>query len=151
MNNLIISESLEQFFGLKYFYKICGSESGNLFDPGSEMEKFGSGINIPDRSTPKFFQVDEVICEPLKFSRTPHIVQAQLCHLTRKRTASVNINIFAANSRIPNPKGNGNFFSLPDKNVHDFIRRVLEGNQVTQRQLLVKNRGEVEFFKKVEP
>jgi hypothetical protein len=47
-----ISESFEQFFGLKilkFFYLDPEPGSGilNLFDP-SRMEKFGSGINIPD-------------------------------------------------------------------------------------------------------
>ncbi len=42
-----ISESLETFFGLKilkFFDADSGSEIRNLFDLGSGMEKFGSGI-----------------------------------------------------------------------------------------------------------
>ncbi len=42
-------ESLVTFFGLKIL--CCGSGSGILclFNPGSGMKKFGSGINIPDQ------------------------------------------------------------------------------------------------------
>jgi hypothetical protein len=44
------SESLEKIFGLKILYLCSGSRSWirNLVDPGYGMEKFGSGINIPD-------------------------------------------------------------------------------------------------------
>jgi hypothetical protein len=45
-----ISESLGKIFVVRILKSWFGSESGirNLFDPGSGMEKFGSGINIPD-------------------------------------------------------------------------------------------------------
>jgi hypothetical protein len=45
------SESLETVFRVKNTSILgCGFGSGiwNLFDPGSGMEKFGSGINIPN-------------------------------------------------------------------------------------------------------
>jgi hypothetical protein len=43
------SQSLETFLTAKNTYIICcGSGIWNRFDPGSGMEKFGSGINIPD-------------------------------------------------------------------------------------------------------
>jgi hypothetical protein len=44
-------ESLETVSGLeilKFFYVDPGFGIRNLFDPGSRMEKFGSGIYIPD-------------------------------------------------------------------------------------------------------
>jgi hypothetical protein len=40
-----MSESLETIFGLKILNFLMRIRS--LFDPGSGMEKFGSGINIP--------------------------------------------------------------------------------------------------------
>ncbi len=47
-----ISESLENIFGFKILTFFDAdpdpSEIKNLFDPGSGMEKFGSGINILD-------------------------------------------------------------------------------------------------------
>jgi hypothetical protein len=46
-----ISESLETIFWAKITsFLLFGSGSGirNFFYPGSGMEKFGSGINIPD-------------------------------------------------------------------------------------------------------
>ena len=48
-----ISESLETIFGLKilkFFYVDPDPGSGIFLtlDPGSGIEKFGSGINIPD-------------------------------------------------------------------------------------------------------
>jgi hypothetical protein len=47
-----ISESLETIFGLKIlkFFDEEDPDSGvrNLIDPGSGIEKFGSGISIPD-------------------------------------------------------------------------------------------------------
>ena len=46
-----LSESLEQSFGLKV-HKLFDVDpdpgSGVFFDPGSGMEKFGSGTNIQD-------------------------------------------------------------------------------------------------------
>jgi hypothetical protein len=48
-----ISESLETIFWVKTLkisdaYADPDPGSGHLFDPGSGIEKFGSGINIPD-------------------------------------------------------------------------------------------------------
>jgi hypothetical protein len=42
-----ISKSLENFFGLKYLYCVCGSGIRELVDPGTgfrDGKKFGSGI-----------------------------------------------------------------------------------------------------------
>jgi hypothetical protein len=80
------SGGLETIFGLKYLIKTIADPDPGIFlilDPGWK----NSDPDPQQGSTPKFFQVDEVICEPLEFSRTPHIVQAQLCHLTREKTA----------------------------------------------------------------
>jgi hypothetical protein len=47
-----ISESLETIFRVKNIYIVlCGSGFRNLFDPGSGMEKFGSGIKNPGSTT----------------------------------------------------------------------------------------------------
>ncbi len=48
-----ISESLETIFWVKLFDADPDPGSGIFLtlDPGSRMEKFGSGINIPDRNT----------------------------------------------------------------------------------------------------
>jgi hypothetical protein len=46
-----ISESIETIFWVKLKINLiilCGSGIWNLFDPGSGMEEFGSGINIMD-------------------------------------------------------------------------------------------------------
>ncbi len=43
-----ISESLETFLGKKYLNSLMRIRDPECFHPGSRMEKFGSGINIPD-------------------------------------------------------------------------------------------------------
>jgi hypothetical protein len=44
-----ISESLETIFCVKkYLNSLVWIRIRNLFDPGSGMEKLGSGISIPD-------------------------------------------------------------------------------------------------------
>ncbi len=55
-----ISESLKTIFWDKYTVILwcgCGFGIQNLSDPGSEMERFGPGINIPDRNTGPTYQI----------------------------------------------------------------------------------------------
>ncbi len=48
-SQIIFPRAWKQFFGLKITSILwCGSGIRNLFEPGSGLEKFGSGINIPD-------------------------------------------------------------------------------------------------------
>jgi hypothetical protein len=62
-----ISESLETIFWVKKYLNFL-MRIRNLFDPGSEMGKFGSRINIPDSATLElgFVKMSIVISDTIK-------------------------------------------------------------------------------------
>jgi hypothetical protein len=61
-----ISVSVETIFWVKILKKFFDVDadldlgSGNIFDPGSGMEKFGSGLNIPDPQHCQFLSQNTV-------------------------------------------------------------------------------------------